>query len=591
MENRKTHISTLLFFLGILFLLPSCQTKNEKPNILLILTDDQGYGDLSMIGNPYLETPNLDQLAKEGAHFTNFYVSPVCAPTRASLLTGRYHQRTGVSGVTRGRENMNLNEKTIADYLKAEGYQTACFGKWHNGAHYPYHPNGRGFDEFYGFTAGHLSNYYQPVLEHNGEEVIPEGYITDILSDKAIDFIRKSEDANEPFFCYLAYNTPHTPVQVDDKYYDKYKAMGLSDFDAGIYGMMENIDDNVAKVLNEIEELNIKNHTIVIFLSDNGPLNFRYNAGLKGRKGSVDEGGMRVPCFIRWPNHIQVQTQITQASAHIDLLPTLLEMINSQTPPKNKMDGMSLLPQIMKKAENKDRLLFQEWSGKRSVRSLDYLMVDQELFHLQSDSCQKTNIALLQPELMKEYQSKWQQWYQKVKVENAEPKAIPVGHQEFPKSILPAHESILFPPFEFRKDRKHTGIAYHAKYGWAHDWIDFWTSTDAYAEWNIDILEEGNYQITLSYNCDAENIGTVLTISAGQAQLVTEIDEAFVSEKHASFDRIKRSQEAPTKSWAKHQAGILHLKKGETTLQVKTQKLVGQQSIELKDIQLTQIEQ
>lgn len=232
------------FFMSLLLLsLSSCQkteVAKKQTNILLILTDDQAYGDLSLTGNPISETPNLDLLASEGVFFENFYVSPVCAPTRASLLTGRYHQRTGVSGVTRGRENMNLDELTIANILKSHGYQTGIFGKWHNGAHYPYHPIGRGFDEFVGFTSGHWSSYFDTTIEKNGSPFITKGYLPDVLTDEAISFIKRSHANKQAFFCYVPFQTPHTPLQVPDVYFDKYKNKEVDDFNATIYGMVEN---------------------------------------------------------------------------------------------------------------------------------------------------------------------------------------------------------------------------------------------------------------------------------------------------------------------------------------------------------------
>jgi len=194
--------------------------STRKPNVLLILTDDQGWGDVTSHGNDVIDTPVMDSLAASGARFDRFFVSPVCAPTRASLLTGRYHPRTGVHGVTRGYETMRSNEVTLARVFKNAGYATGCFGKWHNGAHYTYHPNGKGFDEFLGFCAGHWNNYFDTNLERNGQQIKVKGYITNVLTDAALKFMEDSKD--DPFFCYVPYNCPHGPFQVPDKYFDKY---------------------------------------------------------------------------------------------------------------------------------------------------------------------------------------------------------------------------------------------------------------------------------------------------------------------------------------------------------------------------------
>ena len=253
--------SIYLFYYYLLLILFSCaspqeETTEEKssPNVLLILTDDQGWGDLGVHGNPIIQTPVLDDFARKGVEVKNFYVSPLCAPTRASLLTGRYHLRTGTRWVSDGLENMNPEEVTLAEMFKSAGYATGCFGKWHNGAHFPFHPNQQGFDEFIGFCAGHWNNYFNTTLQHNGEPFPTEGYITDVLTDEAIKFIEQSGD--EPFFCYVPYNVPHGPFQVPDQYFDKYYNQLDTMQDeternklAAVYGMCENMDANIGRLL------------------------------------------------------------------------------------------------------------------------------------------------------------------------------------------------------------------------------------------------------------------------------------------------------------------------------------------------------
>lgn len=396
-------ITIIVFSILFTQLILSCQSpvsdNSNHPNILLIMTDDQAYGDLSYTGNTVLETPALDQLAKTGVFADHFYVSPVCAPTRASLLTGRYHQKTGVSGVTRGREDMRLDEETMADVLKSFGYQTGIFGKWHNGAHYPYHPLGRGFDEFVGFTSGHWSNYFNTTIEKNGTEFQTEGYLPDVLTNEAINFIDNCIKKKKPFFCYLPYQTPHTPLQVPDHYFEKYKAKGIDDFNASIYGMCENIDDNVQRLLTRLEQLQVKDNTIVVFLSDNGPLNFRFNNGLKGRKGMLDEGGVRVPFILNWPKNNSAGKVITAPLAHIDLLPTLLELIGKEYKFKKEIDGESFAKLITSNAEMNPRNIYGEWSGKERVLYDPYLMIGEALYDIRKDPNQKTNIREQNPDL------------------------------------------------------------------------------------------------------------------------------------------------------------------------------------------------
>ena len=222
-----------------------------------------------------------------------FYVCPVCAPTRAEFFTGRYHSRGGVRGVSTGQERLNLDEKTIADSFKAAGYATGCFGKWHNGSQWPYHPNARGFDEYYGFTSGHWGEYFDPPLDHNGQQVRGKGYIADDFTDHALAFIEKNK--NQPFFCYVPFNTPHSPFAVPEKYWQRFKGKPITqrandgdpeDLDQTrcVLAMSENIDWNVGRILHRLDELNLADNSIVIYFSDNGPATFRWNGGMKEKK-------------------------------------------------------------------------------------------------------------------------------------------------------------------------------------------------------------------------------------------------------------------------------------------------------------------
>jgi arylsulfatase A len=274
---------------------------SAPPNILLIITDDQGYGDFSIHGNPHLQTPHLDKLGRDGVRFDRFNVNSFCAPTRAAVLTGRWPLRTGVHGVTHNKEAMKASEITLAEALKPQGYRTACIGKWHNGEQFPFTPAGQGFEHVFGFNNGHWNNYFDATLLSGSKHEPTKGYITDVLTDDAMRFI--FERHKEPFFCYLAYSAPHSPYQVPDRYYDKFKAKGFEDNVAAFYGMCENIDDNVGRLLTHLDTLKLTENTLVIFLTDNGGTAGvkTYNAGMRGGKTSVHEGGTRVPLFIRWP--------------------------------------------------------------------------------------------------------------------------------------------------------------------------------------------------------------------------------------------------------------------------------------------------
>ncbi|MGB5666317.1 MAG: sulfatase-like hydrolase/transferase, partial [Maribacter sp.] len=306
----------------------SCSDKNKvetnvqsKPNVILIMSDDQGWGDLSISGNTNLQTPNIDALAKNGVSFENFYVQPVCSPTRAELLTGRHFTRLGVYETSAGGERMNLGETTLAEILKKAGYHTAAYGKWHNGMQPPYHPISRGFDDYYGFSSGHWGNYFSPMLEHNGKIVKGEGFLVDDLTSHGLEFIQKNKD--EPFFLYLPFNTPHSPMQVPDEFWDRFKDKELDmiyegeekeneNFTKAALAMVENIDYNVGRISTKLQELKLEENTIVIYLSDNGPNGWRWNGGMRGKKGSTDEGGVRTPFFIQWKDSLPAGKKVSQ---------------------------------------------------------------------------------------------------------------------------------------------------------------------------------------------------------------------------------------------------------------------------------------
>ncbi|NNE91597.1 MAG: sulfatase-like hydrolase/transferase, partial [Verrucomicrobiales bacterium] len=314
----------LLAALSGAFLLSAFANAAEKPNVVIFLTDDQGWGDLSLNGNSNLETPHIDSLAKDGAMFERFYVQPVCSPTRAEFLTGRYHPRTGVYSTSAGGERLDLDETTIADVFQAAGYKTGAYGKWHNGMQFPYHPNARGFDDFYGFCSGHWGDYFSPMLEHNNQIVTGEGFCIDDFTNQAMDFMEAAGDS--PFFVYLPCNTPHSPMQVPDKYWEEFKDKELElhnrdpkkEVDLHLrcaLAMCENIDDNVGRVLKKLDDLGETENTIVLFFHDNGPNGVRWNGDMKGKKGSTDEGGVRSPLLVKWPAKIKPGTVVKHSSA------------------------------------------------------------------------------------------------------------------------------------------------------------------------------------------------------------------------------------------------------------------------------------
>lgn len=594
--RRRWSVRRWSAWFGVLLLLVGSAAEpgwaQGRPNVLLIMTDDQGWGDLYSHGNSKIDTPVLDRLATEGARFDRFYVSPVCAPTRASLLTGRYHLRTGTAGVTRGMETMRAGEVTLAEVLGAGGYATGIFGKWHNGAHYPNDPLGQGFDTFVGFSAGHWNNYFGTHLVRDGRTVETEGYITDVLTDAALAFIEEHRD--EPFFAYVPYNTPHSPFQVPDRYFDRYQERGLDDETAAAYAMVENIDDNVGRLLAALDRLGLAENTIVLFLTDNGPNGDRFNGGMRGRKGSVHEGGVRVPLFLRWPGRVPEGRLVRQITAHIDLLPTLAELTGVPLPEGGApLDGISLVPLLQREEPERwpERLLFSHWAGTRggtlerypgAVRTERYRAVNTggpwQLYDMIQDPYETIDLAAELPEVVARLGAAYEAWFQDVTQPGIERPAIPVGYEEAPVVELPAPEAY----FE-------GGIGYYGGQGWANDWLTDWTSPEAAAWWELDVVRPGRYEIELLYTVPVEDVGARLRAEAGEASVEGRIRRAHDPAPVPSPDRIER-KEVYEKRWAPLRLGMLRLEKGPQRLYVRAPEIPGTQALDLKAVRLRRLE-
>lgn len=332
---------------------PSSFAAPARPNVVIFLADDAGWGDYGHSGNGQSRTPNIDSIAQEGVSLDRFYVCPVCSPTRAEFLTGRYHPRGGVRGVSTGYERLDLDEKTIADAFHAAGYATGAFGKWHNGTQWPYHPMARGFDEYFGHTAGHWGEYFDPPLEDNGRMVRTRGYIVDVCTDRALSFIERNKERS--FLCYLPFTTPHSPWAVPDEYWQRFKDKPITqratlpekevlDQTRCALAMVENQDWNVGRVLEKLDEFGLTRNTIVVYFSDNGPNTMRWTGGMKGKKGSTFEGGVRSVCYIRWPARLPAGHTVTQITAAIDLLPSLTGLARIPLAGDKPLDGRDLSP-------------------------------------------------------------------------------------------------------------------------------------------------------------------------------------------------------------------------------------------------------
>ena len=428
----------------------------KKPNIIVVMPDDMGYGDLGVTGNPVIRTPQIDQFASESAQLTHFYVSPVCSPTRACLMTGRYNYRTRVVDTFKGRSMMDPAEVTIAEALKAAGYTTGIFGKWHLGDNHPLRAQEQGFDEVLIHRGGGLAQpsepiengrrYTNPILFHNGKKIQSEGYCTDVYFDAAMDFIGAASDEGRPFFAYVAPNAPHGPYHdVPQALLEYYQSIDLNpilgknmsdkhrDTVARVFAMVENIDENMGRLDSFLKKRQLIENTIVVFFTDNGPNTMRYVGPFRGMKAGVHEGGIRTCFFARWPGHFRAGHHSDRIAAHIDLMPTLLDAAGVVPQNGDNFDGISVLPLLMGSPENwPDRSLFiQTHRGDRpiaehhvAIRSQFWKLVHPsgfgqnqmpenvpfELYHIMTDPGEEYNLAGKNPHRVSSMRQDYARW-------------------------------------------------------------------------------------------------------------------------------------------------------------------------------------
>ncbi|MBN1481155.1 N-acetylgalactosamine-4-sulfatase [candidate division KSB1 bacterium] len=483
----------------------SCRKTSPKPNVILIVTDDQGYGDLGCHGNPIVRTPNMDMLHAESVRLTNFHVGPTCAPTRASLMTGRYCNRTGVWHTVMGRSLLREDEVTMADVFWSAGYQTALFGKWHLGDNYPFRPQDRGFDESLIHGGGGVTqtpdywdnDYFDDTYFRNGQPVKVKGYCTDVWFDYALKFIEKNAD--KPFFCMITTNAPHGPYHVAEKYSEPYAQQGLTAQRSRFYGMITNIDENLARLDTHLKTLGLFDHTITIFMTDNGTaagadvdahgfVTDGYNAGMRGKKGSEYDGGHRVPCFIRWPSGgIGGGNDVTRLTAHIDILPTLMDLCAIPRTPEHQMDGKSLVPLLTQpQAEWPERFLVtdsqriehpEKWRKSAVMTDRWRLINGSELYDIQTDPGQVLDIASENEAIVRQLRAAYESWWSDVSKRFHEYCHIRIGAEQENPVRLTAHDWHHFPmPWNQALIRQG-----HLSNGF----------------WAVDIVRDGPYEFTL----------------------------------------------------------------------------------------------
>ena len=447
MNNHVKNLATLLSFLLFCGSSGPLQAADRKPNVVLVITDDQGYGDVAVHGNRMIQTPNMDRLHSISVRLTDFHVDPTCSPTRSALMSGRYSTRTGVWHTIMGRSIMDSAELTIAEVFKAAGYVTGMYGKWHLGDNYPCRPQDQGFDEtFYnggggvGQTPDYFGNdYFDDTYFRNGKPEKAQGYCTDVWFREAISFIEKNKE--RPFFTYLSTNAPHGPFLVAESYKIPYQKKGVQGSMAPFYGMITNIDENLGRLMKKLDELDLEKNTILIFMTDNGTAAGAgrrsrgkkapgaaakkwpgFNAGMRGQKGSSYDGGHRVPFFIRWPaGGIKGGRDIETLSAHIDVLPTLAQLCGIKIPEGPPIDGKSLAP-LLRGEEPvwPDRTLFvhshrieQVKQGRNnSVMTKRWRLVgNKELNDITADPAQAKNIAANHPGVVKTLNGAYDEWW------------------------------------------------------------------------------------------------------------------------------------------------------------------------------------
>jgi arylsulfatase A-like enzyme len=565
------------------------------PNIVILLADDAGWGDYGFTGNTQVRTPHIDSLARDGVTLSNFYVCPVCSPTRAELLTGRYAQRTGVRGVSLGQERLNLDETTLADVFQRAGYATGIFGKWHNGSQWPYHPMARGFDTFFGYTAGHWGEYFDPLLEDAGHLRRQSGYIVDICTDQALRFIEKNR--GHPFLCYVPFTTPHSPWGVPQKNWAAWKDRPLTQTATQpaeekpeetrcALAMIENQDENVGRILAKLADLHLSEDTVVLYFSDNGPNTARWNGGMKGRKATVDEGGVRSPCVLRFPRKIGGGGKVEPIAGAIDLLPTLASLAGIPCQTRKPIDGSDLSPLLLNlNAPWPERNLFSAWAGKLSVRTQRFrLDAAGRLFDMASDPGQLSACNAQHPALADSLTAAVARWRTDTGLAAAtpakgnavDPRPFPVGYAEFPITVLPARDA------EPRGGLERSAPAPNASY------FTHWRSLDAEAVWKIAVHTPGVYEVTADYTCKDGDEGALLRLEFGAAALTAKVAQAWDPPLYDNQDTLPRPKaESRLKPFAPLSLGQINLSAGEGELKLRAIEIPGQAAIDLRRLTLT----
>ena len=498
----KLSISALLLFATIAFsnlFLPSTLAA-EKPNVVIVITDDQGYGDLSCHGNTVLKTPNLDALHRESLRLTDYHVSPTCSPTRSAFLTGHWTNRTGVWHTIMGRSMLRKNEVTMGKIFKDAGYATGMFGKWHLGDNYPFRPEDRGYTEVMrhggggvGQTPDYWDNaYFDGSYWHNGTPEAVKGFCTDVFFDYAKRFIKSQKEAGKPFLAYIATNAPHGPMHSPEEFSQPYTDNGVGV--ANFYGMIANIDKNVGDLRSFLAKEGLAENTIFIFTTDNGTSSGSkvFNAGMRGQKGSEYDGGHRVPLFLRWPaGGLDEARDVKPLTAHVDVVPTLIDLCGIASPKGVRFDGTSIRALLENNAADwPDRILVTDsqrvkdpikWRKSAVMTSQWRLVNGKELYDMGSDPGQKSNVASGHPEVVARLTAFYDTWWEELLPTFSDATAIYLGHPGENPARLTSHDWIT------------TGST-----PWNQGHVRRATNGDRNTGfWNVEVIEDGSYTFRL----------------------------------------------------------------------------------------------
>lgn len=485
-------------------------SKEDRPNIILIMTDDQGYGDVGFHGNANIQTPNIDKLAQESIRFTNFHSGTTCSPTRAGLMTGINCNRTGTWHTILGRSLLSNRFPTIAQYLQDAGYKTGMFGKWHLGDNYPFRPEDRGFEEVFrhggggvGQTPDYWNNdYFDDTYWHNGIPEKQSGYCTDIWFQGAMDFIETRSKQDAPFFCYLVTNAPHGPFHVAQKYINLYKDNSEVP-NPNFYGMISNVDENMGRLDQKLDKLGLKENTLLIFMTDNGTaagvkldkdghVVEGFNSGMRGLKGSEYEGGHRVPLFVRFPTNESLSAKShDQLVTHTDLVPTLLEYTG--TTPKNvpDFDGQSILPLLTtgEQSDLSERVVVvdrqrqeypEKWKNASVMQNTWRLINNRELYDLSKDPGQKNNVIADHQEKAKMLETAYEAWWKRIEPDFSHNNNIVIGTEYENPTYVTCHD--------WHSDTK-------SQSPWHQ--IHVRAAKENNGHWLLEVSRPGNYQVRL----------------------------------------------------------------------------------------------